>query len=600
MSLEMGHYLYFYSLNSHVCMISLPRYWCDKLKMKYLVTLGMCLWGVSSFGKPYMPLSLKNLAKQPAENRINYFMTSYYDWQKSKDDFKRIDSLEQIAKELSDNQLKEYAISARYILKYVLEPDSLKKETVLKEANSFFANASNGDLKAFCYYNIGMRYFFEGKIKKCLPFIFEAKLLLENLNYTSFRHASYYYDGFFSLYYYFQDYRKAIQFQEMGLKNPHNILYFPADYHDNIGLCYVRLKEYDKAEVEFKKSIAFAKKSKDIAIEGVATGNLGLTYWLKGEYKKSLPPLYYDLKVNEKSLPLNVANGRLYIAYSLLKLDSVEKASTYFPSYRTHEHFWSRGYNRLRYMTYSLYYDKINKHKLASVYKDSLLALNDSIKIATDITKIAAFESRLEAEKFLNEKKELEANAKYEKMLRNVIIFGLFVVFGIGIVWLNERRKQTQRLEKLKRQQAEEKLAQTNQQLNQYIINIREKNELIDKITSQIRDKENLLEEEPNGIEATLRSLQQSVLLTEKDWIDFKEIFEQVFPHFFKNLDRKYPDLTAGEVRLAALEKLNLTDKIKGNMLGISADSVKKTRYRLRKKYPTLIEGSATPQDVLS
>lgn len=97
-----------------------------------------------------------------------------------------------------------------------------------------------------------------------------------------------------------------------------------------------------------------------------------------------------------------------------------------------------------------------------------------------------------------------------------------------------------------------------------------------------------------------MRSLQQSVLLTEKDWIDFKEIFEQVFPHFFKNLDRKYPDLTAGEVRLAALEKLNLTDKIKGNMLGISADSVKKTRYRLRKKYPTLIEGSATPQDVLS
>ncbi|WP_164490035.1 hypothetical protein [Runella sp. SP2] len=34
--------------------------------------------------------------------------------------------------------------------------------------------------------------------------------------------------------------------------------------------------------------------------------------------------------------------------------------------------------------------------------------------------------------------------------------------------------------------------------------------------------------------------------------------------------------MTAAEVRLAALDKLNLADKVKGTMLGISADSVKK------------------------
>lgn len=45
----------------------------------------------------------------------------------------------------------------------------------------------------------------------------------------------------------------------------------------------------------------------------------------------------------------------------------------------------------------------------------------------------------------------------------------------------------------------------------------------------------------------------------------------------------------AAEVRLAALDKLNLADKVKGTMLGISADSVKKTRYWLRKKYPSLM-----------
>lgn len=66
-------------------------------------------------------------------------------------------------------------------------------------------------------------------------------------------------------------------------------------------------------------------------------------------------------------------------------------------------------------------------------------------------------------------------------------------------------------------------------------------------------------------------------------------VFEQVFPHFFLELNKKYPDLTAAEVRLAALDKLNLADKVRGTMLGISADSVKKTRYWLRKKYPSLM-----------
>ncbi|MBL0006610.1 MAG: hypothetical protein IPP25_05320 [Saprospiraceae bacterium] len=44
------------------------------------------------------------------------------------------------------------------------------------------------------------------------------------------------------------------------------------------------------------------------------------------------------------------------------------------------------------------------------------------------------------------------------------------------------------------------------------------------------------------------------------------------------------PDLTPGEIRLLAPTKLQITPRDMAGMLGISADSIKKTRHRLRRK----------------
>ncbi len=72
--------------------------------------------------------------------------------------------------------------------------------------------------------------------------------------------------------------------------------------------------------------------------------------------------------------------------------------------------------------------------------------------------------------------------------------------------------------------------------------------------------------------------------MTDDEWNDFKKKFEFVHRGFFARLRHKYADLTEGEMRLMALLKLNLSSKEIANMLGISADSVIKSRYRLRKK----------------
>ncbi|MCA0230890.1 MAG: tetratricopeptide repeat protein [Bacteroidetes bacterium] len=555
--------------------------------------LSMLLLSSSTLAREKFNFSVKDIVKQPADNRLNYFFTMHYTWQKEKQDLKRVDSLLRIAEELNDSQLLEYAQVVKYAFNLFLTPSQVKKDAIFKAAEEYISQSDNKELTPFFYYTIGIYAFYTGDLKKGLPLVYEAKQLLETLHYESFRHASFYYLGFFHLYYTFQDYPKAAQYCELALQNKHDFMFFPADYYNNAGLCYFNLKAYEKAEIYFRKAIEDAKKRKEKIIEGIAIGNLGQTYWLKGQYQKALTYLYQGLKTNEKNIqniPLNAANTRMYIAHCLLSLDSLEKAKQFMQTYSSQDPFWSLSYNRMRLTTLSLYYDKTKNYALASAYKDSLMILKDSIKVRTDSNKIKVFESQLEAEKFLNEKRDLEAKAQNEKQKRNLIIAGLILFFGTGLVWLNERRKQAKKLGDQKRQQAEEMLAQANRQLEQYIANIKDKNALIEKISFQLQvaNRTNSLSAEE--ADKYIKNLQQSVILTEENWLEFKALFEKVFPNFFSDLGQYYDDLNPSEVRLLALQRLELPTKDMANMLGISTDSIKKARYRLRKKYPDLLE----------
>ena len=71
---------------------------------------------------------------------------------------------------------------------------------------------------------------------------------------------------------------------------------------------------------------------------------------------------------------------------------------------------------------------------------------------------------------------------------------------------------------------------------------------------------------------------------SEKDWDLFKLYFEEVNKNFFKTLQKNCGQLTTGEQKLAALVKLNLSVKEAAAVLNISPDSLRKARYRLRRK----------------
>jgi DNA-binding CsgD family transcriptional regulator len=123
-----------------------------------------------------------------------------------------------------------------------------------------------------------------------------------------------------------------------------------------------------------------------------------------------------------------------------------------------------------------------------------------------------------------------------------------------------------------------------NKQLTSYSINFIRKNDLIEALKI---DLDQLKKGPISGAGALLggmnRLVEHSVHL-DREWEEFRQHFEGVHKDFYKQLKDCYPDLTSHELKLCTLLKLSMNLKEAAAIMGISPESVKKARHRLRKK----------------
>ena len=81
-----------------------------------------------------------------------------------------------------------------------------------------------------------------------------------------------------------------------------------------------------------------------------------------------------------------------------------------------------------------------------------------------------------------------------------------------------------------------------------------------------------------------LQIIRSTPILTKEDWENFMHLFEQVYPGLSLELSERFPQLTSAETRIVLLNKLGLKNMQAASILSVSAEAVKKTRQRLRKK----------------
>lgn len=144
----------------------------------------------------------------------------------------------------------------------------------------------------------------------------------------------------------------------------------------------------------------------------------------------------------------------------------------------------------------------------------------------------------------------------------------------------------------LKEKQLQDQIEFKNKQITTHTLNIIQKNTSLKELRHRLEE----IAKSQNGIvnhelRKSLRIIDESFRL-DQDWEEFKLYFEQVYTGFYARLKVNYPDLTTLELRHCALIRLNLNISECASILGISHDSIKVSRTRLRKKLNIKNNGS--------
>jgi DNA-binding CsgD family transcriptional regulator len=240
------------------------------------------------------------------------------------------------------------------------------------------------------------------------------------------------------------------------------------------------------------------------------------------------------------------------------------------------------------------YYRNEIQHTLAEVFRDlgqadsSFWYMDQYVQLHDELEEIAA-SNRAEIVhlELVNQEgvhKLLTLNKDKHRIaiIRNFTIILIIVLTALGFLYINRlklksRIRQQQALEQ--QRLAETKAKNAIDQLNAFTENLVEKTKLVENLQSRLLEKE-LNEEQIQQIQ----ELSHYSILTDADWEQFKSLFTTVYPGFFIELKRKVNDITLAEQRMAALLKLQVSNKDAATMLGISINSVHKTRQRLRQR----------------
>ena len=205
-----------------------------------------------------------------------------------------------------------------------------------------------------------------------------------------------------------------------------------------------------------------------------------------------------------------------------------------------------------------------------------MLNLHDSLERVATLSSIKMAQLKINNEKNYQTIRQLTRQKEAEEQTRNFIIAFLIALSVIVTLILN---RQKQKL-KFKERLALQERAAAKDQLENFTQNLIEKTILIEKLEQQLTANENNFDQQQ-----LVKELTHQTILTEDDWLKFKMLFEKTYPGFLTKLKERSGEITLAEQRMAALTRLHLTTRQKAAVLGISPNSVIKTKQRLRDRF---------------
>lgn len=377
-----------------------------------------------------------------------------------------------------------------------------------------------------------------------------------------------------------------------------------------IGRQYEKRGEYDEA-------LKFQNQAKDIYQkitdqEGLATilENIASIYEDKEEYDQAL--WYYNM-----SLDLAMQNGDSLLV--ILNLNNIGDIGRKTGNLQTALEYGAKALSMAE-RSNSLYQQSAAHRDLAKVFElmgnltNAVFHLNrskelyDEMYSSETIRQTTLWQAMFEMERKNHEILLLENQQKINALTERILYSGILIVLVLSFVFfrhqkLKMRRKQEASeietkllqanntlmqqkldLQKLEEQRLQDELEIKSKNLTAHTLHLIGKNKILEEVKDQLRD---IIDNDKRNLSLRLSKLTKQIEINinqDKDWEDFSTIFQSVHQDYFDKLNVLCNDLTPSELRLAALIRLNLPTKDMATLLGISSDSLRIARYRLKKK----------------
>jgi tetratricopeptide (TPR) repeat protein len=379
-----------------------------------------------------------------------------------------------------------------------------------------------------------------------------------------------------------QRYDSAFYFQRLALREYSRIAHKQgmAKIYENMGSIYEDLARYDSSWFYFTHSLELYEQAGEEVASIEVVNNLGDIYRKTGRYREAIVQTGKALTLAEKTNDLyekGAAYRDLGKAYDLLHQE--DSAYHYLElSRRSTIDIYSKENNRqTAFLSVLFDIDKKNDEivRLENARKITLIVTVAVIIVVILLTvlgwvTISRQRMKIRSERVLSEQDRHIYEAQRELMQADLA----------------------------NRQLQEEKLVQElevrRKALTTYTLHVIQKNQLLESLRDRLSF---LVKDDKRDQKKQLQQLIQQINQNfnhDGYWEEFRKTFGQVHQQFFDSLKQCSGDLTGNDLRLLALIKLNLASTDIATLLGISPDSLRVSRYRLKKKLNLGAEASLT------
>ncbi len=260
-------------------------------------------------------------------------------------------------------------------------------------------------------------------------------------------------------------------------------------------------------------------------------------------------------------------------------------------------------------------YSALGQFDSAFHYQEASQAVYEEVYSLESNRKIAFFETIFNVEKQNNAIRELELQKGQEQTRRNWVFLSIGLLMTVAAVVFSRQRLKIRTKERILKQEKQmHEQALENERLSRgrleielrhkkleeehlnfelqsqqkalasRILQLSEKNKLLGELKKIL--SENVADLKPES-KKRWKELAKQIDFNfnhDKHWEEFRSSFEQVHQQFFNELKKRNDKLTGNDLRICALMRINLHSEDIATLLGISQDSLRVARYRLRKK----------------